>query len=664
MSDVRKNAADQVPASIGRYQITGNLGYGAMGAVYKAFDPADQAPARDQDRQARHPALEPAVPRLHRPLPARGPDLGHAQPPGHRHALRPGRGERRSVLRDGVRRRAHDRRGDRRGHALQAREGDRPREPDRGGARLRALARRRPPRHQARQPDPVRRRQGQGHRLRHREAAGRGHHARGRAARDALLHVARAGDGREARRPQRHLLARRRGLRDAVGRSSLSPARTSRRSSTSWCTPTRSSRRASSCWASCRRSGARCSGRCWPRSPRAATRPRAPSFRTSSTASARGSRASATRRPSTLQVMDDALGVERGARGRRDGVIPRLPAPVAPARSAALAGAAPRPPQDDVRARAGRTPPRRRARAGHDHDAGAASPPISATEPLPPPTPDRCRRQPTRRPPRRRRSRRAADATAAASSRRSVRAARPARPGIPMPLVLGGAAALLVLVALGAGRSPARCGPTAPRDAARRAGASASGCRRDGACCRAAPPGARAVRPGEGATPSSSRGRRRYDVRVEPRARATRASLAPPASQVRAAAARGPDRNGRRRSRPPRAPQSSWTASPAGQTPLAGSSSQPGKRLIEVALAGHETWTSTLDVVAGESGRVDVKLRPRARAAAHARARGHRARLPERREPGGHAGAQALGRRRRPTRPAARRGCARGSASR
>lgn len=39
MSDERKQGAGEVPSAIGRYQITGTLGFGAMGAVYRAFDP-------------------------------------------------------------------------------------------------------------------------------------------------------------------------------------------------------------------------------------------------------------------------------------------------------------------------------------------------------------------------------------------------------------------------------------------------------------------------------------------------------------------------------------------------------------------------------------------------------------------------------------------------
>jgi TonB family protein len=45
-----------------------------------------------------------------------------------------------------------------------------------------------------------------------------------------------------------------------------------------------------------------------------------------------------------------------------------------------------------------------------------------------------------------------------------------------------------------------------------------------------------------------------------------------------------------------------------GQTPIKELKLAAGRRRLDVALAGHETWTSTIDVVAGQSGRVDVKL--------------------------------------------------------
>jgi TonB family protein len=50
---------------------------------------------------------------------------------------------------------------------------------------------------------------------------------------------------------------------------------------------------------------------------------------------------------------------------------------------------------------------------------------------------------------------------------------------------------------------------------------------------------------------------------------------------------------------------------PAGTTPLRGLKLPAGRRQVEVALEGHETWSSALEVAAGETGRVDVRLRAR-----------------------------------------------------
>ena len=98
---------------------------------------------------------------------------------------------------------------------------------DRGGlrARLRAPARRRPPRHQARE-HPAARRPGAGGRLRHRargQQGGRQPDDRDRdVARHAALHEPRAGDGRARdHRPLRRLRARRRALRDAHRRPAV-----------------------------------------------------------------------------------------------------------------------------------------------------------------------------------------------------------------------------------------------------------------------------------------------------------------------------------------------------------------------------------------------------------------------------------------------------------
>ena len=90
-----------------------------------------------------------------------------------------------------------------------------PHRPDRRGARLRPQEGHHPPRHKAGEHPDDDRRQDQDHRLRHRQGGLVEPDDHGAVSRHAELHVARAGLGRARGRTQRHLLARRRPLRDA-----------------------------------------------------------------------------------------------------------------------------------------------------------------------------------------------------------------------------------------------------------------------------------------------------------------------------------------------------------------------------------------------------------------------------------------------------------------
>jgi serine/threonine-protein kinase len=148
-----------------------------------------------------------------------------------------------------------------------------------------------------------------------------------------------------------------------------------------------------------------------------------------------------------------------------------------------------------------------------------------------------------------------------------------ARRGIPVPLVLGGAALLLVLLALaGWALRPREVEPVVQAEAP----------------ASTLPP---ATLPVAKAAPTP-----------EPRRPAARVAPAPrPAPTTGTADVV---------STPPGA-DVSIDGKAIGQTPLKGLKLPPGARRVELALAGYETWSSTLDVVAGESGKVDVKLRER-----------------------------------------------------
>ena len=215
------------------------------------------------------------------------------------------------------------------------------------------------------------------------------------------------------------------------------------------------------------------------------------------------------------------------------------------------------------------------------------------------------------------------------------RGSRSPRPGVPLPLVFGGGAlALVALAALGAWglrpqepAAPAQVAapPPAPAEVAEPAARPATQAVATSGTLRVAsePAGAR--------VPVDGRARGRsplelaelefgsYEVRVEqpgyePERRRVELGAGTPSTELRvvlkqrAAATTGAADF----VSTPAGASVSVDGKPAGQTPLRGFKLQPGKRQVEMALDGHETWSSTLDVTAGETGRVEVRLRERA----------------------------------------------------
>jgi TonB family protein len=107
-----------------------------------------------------------------------------------------------------------------------------------------------------------------------------------------------------------------------------------------------------------------------------------------------------------------------------------------------------------------------------------------------------------------------------------------------------------------------------------------------------------------------------YRVQVEqrgyePQARAVSLSAGAASGELRFVLARptAPTQGGADVISTPPGASVSVDGRPVGTTPLAGLKLKPGKRRLEVALDGHETWTETVDVAAGETGKIEVRLK-------------------------------------------------------
>jgi TonB family protein len=111
-----------------------------------------------------------------------------------------------------------------------------------------------------------------------------------------------------------------------------------------------------------------------------------------------------------------------------------------------------------------------------------------------------------------------------------------------------------------------------------------------------------------------------YEVRVErkgydPQSRQVALSAGLPSADVRVALARPAATEPATADivSTPSGAQVSLDGRPAGATPLSGVRLKPGRHKVALALEGHEPWSGTVDVVAGEKGRVAATLRPLAK---------------------------------------------------
>jgi serine/threonine-protein kinase len=227
----------------------------------------------------------------------------------------------------------------------------------------------------------------------------------------------------------------------------------------------------------------------------------------------------------------------------------------------------------------------------------------------------------------------AATAQQVAAPTEAVPAPRPGRPGLPLAWVAAVVAVLLVLAAgavglvLWRGRAPAAAG-LSPAPAVAPAGVPQS---------PAAPPPSAAPLsgslhlesdpPGAGVRVNGqARGQTPLDVAelplgdyevlferrgYEAQTRRVSLSAAAPVAEVRARLARSAPTTGTAEIvSSPAGASVTVDGKPVGHTPLAAVALAAGSRSLRLTLDGHEPWSGSLDVVAGKRGRIEVRLKP------------------------------------------------------